>query len=107
MKKIQTVLAALIVAASANVFGQSSLYKKVDSYSSSLRNEFGQISTERKEKLNELANQLNKSNPTDKQIVLFASKDNSASSQLAQAWLQVAKNNYHLNSLQISSGAEQ
>jgi len=107
MKKIQTVLAAILVAASTNVFGQSSLYKKLDQYSSSLHNEFGQISADRKGKLNELANQLNKSNATGKQMVLFASKDNSASSQLAQAWLEAAKISYHLDGLQVSSAGEQ
>lgn len=107
MKKIQTIASALLLVSATYSFGQSTLYKKLDNYSGSVRNEFGQISADRKEKLDEVASQLNKANSEGKSYILFASADNSASSQLAQAWLEVAKASYRLNNLEITSGGEQ
>jgi hypothetical protein len=106
--KLQSVFATLLVAASVNVFGQSTLYKKLDHYCSSLSQEFDQISSERKEKLNQLADDLARTsmNKGEKVTVLFASHSNSGSSQVAQAWLQVAADRYALRNIQINSVGE-
>lgn len=100
--KLQTVFTTLLVAASVSVFGQSYLFKKLDKYCSSISKEQDRIPSERKDKLNSLADKLNATRTS----VMFASADNSTESQLAQAWLQVAKEHYGLRNLQISSGGE-
>ena len=103
--KLYSVLFALLAATGVNVCAQSSLYKKLDIYSATVSKEFDQISSERKEKLNQIAEELNKSKTGIKSI-LFASSDNSAASQLAQAWLQVASERNLVSSIQISSAGD-
>lgn len=103
--KLHSVLFALLAATGVNVYAQSSLYKKLDNYSATVSKEFDQINLERKEKINQIVEELNKSKTGTKSI-LFTSNDNSAASQLAQAWLQVAAERNLISSIQISSAGE-
>jgi arsenate reductase (thioredoxin) len=105
--KNKIALFTLAIVASANAFGQSMLFKKLNSNTSSISSEFDKISAERKETLSKVADELVKSKMNGQTMaVMFASADNSGTCQLAQAWLQVAADQYSISKLNVSSSGE-
>ena len=94
----------LWLACSIGAFAQTVLLKKIERYTAGVSKEYGLISSERKAELNTLADRVvAEKMKGEKPSIVFISFSNSSSSQMAQAWMQVAIERYNLKDMQVYS----
>jgi len=107
MKKIfkKTVIFSLITVLMCEVAGAQKFNKKLQKYSESSVTEFGLISSDRIQLLNEIAGQLTVDLKKYKEVQpLFICTHNSRRSHMAQLWLQTASEFFGISSIKPYSG---
>jgi len=102
--KLRVILIMVWVAYSISASAQTLLLKKLNTYTSNLSQEYTSISAERKEQLSELADKIVVQKMKGESVsLLLLSAENSSSSQIAQAWMQVAIEHFNIKNFQVFS----